>query len=123
MLFVGSALAPLNRLKYISGLCCFTKLGVEVGISYIVIDILTLTARRISSCLTGWRAAARLMSAGWMVMQANADAADLLDSGEALAYAVGTCVAIVDIARMKIAAVLAGCHRYAWPFLQAAFVA
>ena len=50
-------------------------------------------------------------------MQANADAADLLGSGEALAYAVGTCVAIVDLPRMKIAAVLAGCHRYARPLL------
>ena len=44
-------------------------------------------------------------------VQANADAADLLGSGEALAYAVGTSIAIVDIPRMKIATVLAGCHR------------
>ncbi len=43
--------------------------------------------------------------------QANADAADVLGLGEALAYGVASSVGVVDVRRMKLATVLAGGHR------------
>jgi hypothetical protein len=43
--------------------------------------------------------------------QGNIDAADILGAGEALAYGVGSAVAVADVRRMKLATVLAGGHR------------
>ena len=43
--------------------------------------------------------------------QGNTDAADILGAGEALAYGVGSAVAVADVRRMKLATVLAGGHR------------
>ena len=43
--------------------------------------------------------------------QANIDAVDVLGAGEAVAYGVGSAVAVADVRRMKLATVLAGGHR------------
>lgn len=67
------------------------------------------TGRPASSDVTSWKTCGGKRNP--QPLQANADAADILGAGEALAYGVGSAVAVTDVRRMKLATVLAGGHR------------